>query len=226
MEKILIVEDDKDMSQLLHKVLKDSGYSVQVAFTGIESLQLLHANPYDMVLLDIMLPYKSGDKVLRELCSFSNVPVIVITGKDLTELKVDLLRLGADDYITKPFDIDEVIARIEARLRRYNSVGRTTKSLLYRDIVMDCESRQVTVAGRSVILTKTEYSILELFMRNPAKIFSKDNLFESVNGQKYPSDSNTVIVHISHLRQKLHESGQFKDYIETIQSIGYRLKKS
>ena len=228
MKKILIIEDDKELNGLLCKILEDSGYLVQLSFTGIEGLAIFRAEPADLILLDIMLPYKSGDEVLREIRTFSNVPIIMITAKDLTRTKIDLLRLGADDYITKPFDVDEVLARVEAVLRRYNSTtnGVETVFLSYKDIVIDCESKRVAVSGKDISLTVTEYAILELLIKNPVKIFSKRNLFEKISGEEYLSDDNTMNVHISNLRQKLREFGKFEDYIETVYGMGYRLLKT
>jgi DNA-binding response OmpR family regulator len=226
MKRILIIEDDKEINNLLCKILEENAYFAQSAFTGIDGLNMLRNEAYDMVLLDIMLPFKSGDEVLRELRSFSNVPVIMITAKDLTQIKVDLLRLGADDYITKPFDVEEVLARIEAALRRYNHAYIVADSLSYQDIVLDCESKRITVSGKNIALTMTEYAILELLMRNPAKTFSKRNLFESVSGEEYLSDDNTMNVHISNLRQKLREAGKHENYIETVYGMGYRLLKN
>ena len=226
MKNILIVEDDKEINGLLREILEEKKFSVQSAHTGIEGMAMLRKNKFDIVLLDIMLPFKSGDEILRELRSFSDVPVIMITAKDLTRTKIDLLHLGADDYITKPFDVDEVLARIEASLRRYNHAPATTSLLTYQDIIVDCDARRVTVSGNDISLTMTEYAILELLMRNPAKVFSKRNLFESVSGEEYLSDDNTMNVHISNLRQKLRTEGKLDNYIETVYGMGYRLFKN
>ena len=226
MKQILIIEDDKEINGLLGKMLEENNYSVQSAFTGIDGISMFRSKQFDMVLLDIMLPYKSGDEVLRELRSFSNIPVIMITAKDLTQTKVDLLRLGADDYITKPFDVDEVLARIEAALRRYIHNSAIGDTLSYQDIIIDCEYKRVTVSERIVALTMTEYAILELLMRSPMKVFSKRNIFESVSGEEYLSDDNTMNVHISNLRQKLRDAGKQENYIETVYGMGYRLLKN
>ena len=226
MRRILVVEDDKQINHLFCKILEENNFSVRSAFTGIDGITMLRREQFDMVLLDIMLPFKSGDEVLRELRTFSNVPVIMITAKDLTQTKVDLLRLGADDYITKPFDVDEVLARIESTLRRSAHTKAAADSLTHQDIVMDSESKIVTVSGKAVALTMTEYAILELFMRNPAKVFSKRNIFESVSGEEYLSDDNTMNVHISNLRQKLRAAGKQENYIETVYGMGYRLLKN
>jgi DNA-binding response OmpR family regulator len=225
MKRVLVVEDDKEINRLLCKILEENKYAVQSAYTGVDGIAMLRSEQFDMVLLDIMLPFKSGDEVLSEVRSFSDVPVIMITAKDLTSTKVDLLRLGADDYITKPFDIDEVLARIEAALRRFANETAAVNLLSYQDIVMDCEAKRVTVSGKTVALTMTEYAILELLMRNPAKVFSKRNIFESVSGEEYLSDDNTMNVHMSNLRQKLRDVGKPENYIETVYGMGYRLLK-
>ncbi|MGL6197480.1 MAG: response regulator transcription factor [Lachnospiraceae bacterium] len=223
MKRILIVEDDKEINGLLYKLLEENHYNPQSAFTGMDGLNMLSAETYDLVLLDIMLPFKSGDEILRELRKSSNTPVIMITAKDLTQTKVELLRLGADDYITKPFDIDEVLARIEAALRRYSQVQMPSNVLLYQNITMDCEAKRVTVSSEVISLTVTEYAILELLMKNPTKIFSKRNLFESISGAEYLGDDNTINVHISNIRHKLQNAGK---YIETVYGMGYRLAKN
>jgi DNA-binding response OmpR family regulator len=225
MSNILIVEDDKEINQLLRKILEENGYKVESAFTGIDVMNMLRVNSYDCVLLDIMLPFKSGDEILRELRSFSDTPAIMITAKDLTRTKVDLLRLGADDYITKPFDIDEVLARIEAVIRRYRQ-ATPSKTLSYRDIQIDCEAKRVTASGNDVLLTVTEYAILELLLKYPDKIFSKRNLFESVSGEEYLSDDNTMNVHVSNIRNKLRKAGFAGECIETVYGMGYRLPKN
>jgi len=222
-KRILIVEDDREINGLLAALLEAESYAAHSAYTGTEGLERFHAEPFDLVFLDIMLPFRSGDTVLREIRAASDTPVIVITAKDLTQTKVDLLRLGADDYITKPFDIDEVLARMEAVLRRCSRNPAAGRVLSWRDISMDCTAKRVTVSGQDVALTATEYAILALFLEHPAKIFSKRSLFESVSGQEYMSDDNTMNVHISNLRRKLGESGKF---IETVYGMGYRLTRN
>ena len=226
MKRILVIEDDKEINQLLCKLLSENNYFAHPAYSGIDGLAALRSQQFDMVLLDIMLPFKSGDQVLRELRNFSNIPVIMITAKDLTQTKVDLLRLGADDYITKPFDIDEVLARVEANLRRHMHAPAASSQLTYKDIAMDGESRRVTISGQEVPLTSTEYAILELLMHSPGKIFSKRHLFEHISGEEYLSDDNTMNVHISNLRNKLRKAGQHENYIETVYGMGYRLLKN
>lgn len=226
MVNILVIEDDHEINNLLCKALKNQGYTVQSAYTGPAGLDLLKTDRFDMVLLDIMLPYKSGDLLLSELRMFSNVPVLVISAKETTQTKIDLLRLGADDYITKPFDIDEVAARIEAILRR-NQQGPMVRNqlLTYKDITMDLSAKQVFVNDHEIALTATEIKILELFLSQPGKVFSKANLFQSIWNEEYTVDDNTLNVHISRLRQKLKKANEKEDYIDTLWGLGYRLAK-
>lgn len=221
---ILIIEDDKEINNLLCKALNKQGFITKSAYTGPEGLNMLKSESFDIVLLDIMLPYKSGDRLLSELRLFSNVPVIVISAKENTQMKIDLLRLGADDYITKPFDIDEVAARIEASLRRVKNNREGNKLLKFKDIKLDTLAKRVFVNNLELNLTATEIKILELFLSQPDKVFSKANLFESIWNDEYMVDDNTLNVHISRLRQKLKKVSE-EEYIETLWGLGYRLVK-
>lgn len=223
---ILVIEDDKEINHLLCQSLRSNGYLSKSAYTGIHGLEMLKNEEFEMVLLDIMLPYKSGDALLKELRTFSNIPVLVISAKETTQSKIDLLRFGADDYITKPFDIDEVIARIEANLRRnqLNVVDQSQK-LVFKDIEFDKAAKQVYVDGQEITLTATEMKILELFLLQPQKVFSKANLFESIWNEEYTIDDNTLNVHISRLRHKLKKVNPNEEYIETLWGLGYRLAK-
>ncbi|WMM23299.1 response regulator transcription factor [Tissierella sp. MB52-C2] len=226
MKNILIIEDDKEINGLLCKTLQNNGYGIVSALTGIEGLEHLKKERFDMVLLDLMLPYKSGDTILHELRKFTDIPVIVISAKDLIQTKIDLLRLGADDYITKPFDIDEVIARIEANLRRRHfNKSEANQIIVYKDIMMDVQSKQVIINGKDVMFTATEFKIMELLLSHPQKVFSKANLFESIWEEEYTVDDNTLNVHISRLRHKLKEANSDMEYIETLWGLGYRLVK-
>ena len=223
---ILIVEDDKEINSLLCKALENYGYNAKSAFTGIQGLDMLKNEPFDMLLLDIMLPYKSGDKLLQELRSFSNIPVLIISAKETTQVKIDLFQLGADDYITKPFDIDEVIARVDANMLR-NQINTAIQNqiLKYKDIKFNISTKQVFVDNKEIVLTATEMKILQLLLSQPQKVFSKANLFESIWNEEYTIDDNTLNVHISRLRQKLKKANEKEEYIETLWGLGYRLAK-
>lgn len=223
---ILVVEDDKEINRLLCKALSNNDYITESAYTGIQGLDMLKTEKYDMVLLDIMLPYKSGDKLLQELRIFSDIPVLVISAKETTQIKIDLLQSGADDYITKPFDLDEVVARVEANLRRTQQISATkNRSLFYKDIMLDTSAKQVFINNNEITLTATEIKILELLLSQPQKVYSKANLFESIWNEEYTVDDNTLNVHISRLRQKLKKANEKEEYIETLWGLGYRLAK-
>lgn len=227
MEHILIVEDEKEINSLLRQFLTEHGYLTTSAYNGLEALQFIQRYGYDLVLLDLMLPYKSGDQLLNELREYSAVPVIIISAKDTIQTKIELLRIGADDYITKPFDLDETLARIESNLRRnrMNQESAGTRSLTYQDIQLNEMNHIVEVAGHELALTAKEYGILELLMRHPEKIYSKSNLFQSIWNEEYMSEDNTLNVHISNIRNKLKAVSPDKHYIETVWGIGYRLYK-
>lgn len=225
MQKILIIEDNKDVNLLLSNVIGEAGFETKSAYTGIDGLNEIKNNNYDLILLDIMLPYKSGDEILKEVRAFSDVPIIIISAKDMVGIKIDLLKLGADDYITKPFDIDEVIARIESNLRRYNKINSSNNTLTYKDILLDCNSKSVKVNNNELNLTAKEYNILELLMKNKDKVFSKANLYEIIWDSEYLGDDKTIKTHMSNLRNKLKIANSSFEYIETVWGLGYRLSK-
>lgn len=225
MEKILIVEDSRDVNILLSKVIEEAGYRTKSLYDGLEVIKEIKSNEYDLVLLDIMLPYKSGDMILKELREFSDIPVIIISAKDMVGTKIDLLRIGADDYITKPFDIDEVIARIETNLRRYRKSSKANNLLSYKDVELDCDSKSVKISGKAVFLTVKEYMILELLIKNIGRVFSKAALYEAVWETEYLGDDKTIKTHISNLRNKMKEVNPDEEYIETVWGLGYRLRK-
>ena len=235
MIKILVVEDDNEIRQLLKTFLEKNGYTVVTAKNGIDGLHLFEKEQdISLLLLDIMLPYKGGDGLLSDIRRLSDVPVIMISAKSMVQTKVDIMRMGADDYITKPFDLDEVLVRIEALLRRSAIMGKITgvsngisgasgKAYTFKNLVLNTDSKQVLVKGNVLNLTAKEYAILELMLSNPKKLFSKANLFESVWDEEYVPEDSTLKVHISNLRTKLKEYDD-EEYIETVWGMGYKLK--
>lgn len=222
--KILVIEDNQDVNAMLAAALEKAGYTVDSVYTGPQGVKASR-NGYDLILLDIMLPYQSGDSVLQEIRSFSLVPVIVISAKDTVRTKVELLKLGADDYITKPFDLDEVAARVESNLRRSRKIGEPKKVLVCRNIVLDPEKKQVLVHGKEIELTAKEYQILELMMENQDKVFTKANLYESIWKEEYLEDDTAVKTHISRLRGKMKEAEDGETYIDTVWGLGYRMHR-
>ncbi|GFZ33607.1 DNA-binding response regulator [Clostridium zeae] len=225
MGSILVIEDNKDVNHMLGEALIDEGYEVQTAYTGIEGLNKVKNSNFDLILLDIMLPYKSGDEILKEIRKFSDVPVIVISAKDIIGTKIDFLRMGADDYITKPFDLGEVVARVESNLRRYQKHIKETRVFSYKGILLDDSAKRVCVNGIEIELTAKEYRILEMLIKHQGKVFTKANLYESIWQEEYLGDDNAVKTHISNLRNKLHKADSDEKYIETVWGLGYRLYK-
>ncbi|WP_317971528.1 response regulator transcription factor [Paenibacillus sp. CCS19] len=225
--RILVVEDDNDINALLCSIIRKSGYEPQPAYSGTEALlHLDNGGLWDMVLLDLMLPGMNGEDVMRRIRETSHVPVLIISAKLDQRTKVDMLRTGADDYITKPFDIEEVSARIDSHLRRSRHAIEPLASpqLRHKDIVIDTEAGTVSVGGQSVLLTAREYRILELFLSSPKKVFTKANVYKSVWEEDFHGDDNTINVHMSNLRNKLSRANPSEEYIETIWGMGYRLR--
>ena len=223
---ILVVEDDNDINQLLCRIIKKGNYLPQPAYSGTEAMIYLEKQKWDLVLLDLMLPGLKGEEVLSEITSKGSTPVIVISAKSEQQTKIDSLRSGADDFISKPFDVEEVSARIDSLLRRYKQSNEAPKrdQLIHKDIHLDLEAKSVIVNGTRLTLTVREYTILVLLLSSPQKIFSKSNLFESVWNEPFLGHENTVNVHMSNLRNKLSKANPNEDYIDTIWGMGYRIK--
>ena len=228
MQKILIVEDDNDINSLLRRILTGAGYQVVQAYSGTEALLQYQSASPDLVLLDLMLPGLSGSQVLGKLRGemSSDVPIIILSAKDGLSDKVALLDIGADDYIVKPFEPDEVVARIRAALRRRSKVSAAQEELTYKNIALRPDLRKVTVRGRELALTAIEYELLYTFMRNPEKVYSRDKLYEEVWEDGYYGTDHTVNVHVSNLRKKLKDADGQEDYIQSVYGIGFRLAKT
>ena len=222
MSKILIVEDDMTINGLLRSIIEKSGYAADCAYNGTDGLAMGLRGDYSLILLDLMLPEKTGEDIVKELRKVNTTPIIVLSAKGEIHDRVELLRLGADDYITKPFDIDEVLLRIQAVLRR--TAQQEIHEIVFRELVIKTDSKRVFVNGGEIVCTVTEYAILELLMKNPDRIFSKRVLYEIVMGEDYLQEDNTMNVHISNLRRKIAKHTD-KKYIETVYGMGYRLVK-
>ncbi|MBQ8967785.1 response regulator transcription factor [Ruminococcus sp.] len=220
--KIAVIEDDREINKILKELLTDSGYTVEQAFDGDEASKLLAQQSFDLVLMDLMLPYKSGERLIGEMRETSDTPVIVISAKSMKETKLEVLRLGADDYIIKPFDLDEVLVRIEVVLRRTGTFA-VDNTLEAGELVFNTEENSVTVSGKPVKLTAKELMLLRLFMEHPQKVYTKAELYENVWNDTYYYEDNTINVHVSNLRSKLKKAGG-RDFIDTVWGIGYRLK--
>lgn len=224
-KKILVVDDEKLIVKGLKFSLEQDQYQVDTAFDGETALEMAMAEFYDLIILDVMLPGKDGMEVLRQIRETSMVPILMLTAKDDDMDKILGLEYGADDYITKPFNILEVKARIKAILRRNgNAAGHRQaeqEMIRVKQLSLYPESRQVFMADREIILTAKEFDLLEHFMRNPNKVYSRDNLLSLVWGYDYPGDERTVDVHVRRLREKIEEISSEPQYILTKWGIGY-----
>lgn len=218
---ILVVEDDPDINKLLCRIVSDAGYDCRPAFSGTEAALLAERYAYDLILLDLMLPGMTGEEFITRLRKGKTMPVIVLSAKAGLEDRVNVLKLGADDFIPKPFDNTEVLARIEAQLRRYKkfSGGDAGETLSWGDLTLDRESVTVTAAGEKVSLTAREFEILALLMSHPKKVYTREQIYRQVWGEEYMGDDNTVNVHISNLRSKLGQT----EYIKTVWGIGFKM---
>lgn len=226
-ENILIAEDDEDINNLLQEILIKEGYNVRSTYSGTEARMCFQRYDYDIVLLDLMLPGASGEELIKEIREIKLMPIIVISAKTSQEDKINVLKLGADDFVGKPFDIYEVIARVEAQLRRYKQFSKENiknNKLKYKNIILDRQSMQVSVMDKAIALTQIEFEILELLMTNPKKVFTRANIFEAVWNDEFMGDDNTVNVHVSNLRSKLYEADATK-YIQTVWGIGFKLQE-
>jgi DNA-binding response OmpR family regulator len=223
MDKILVIEDDIHISGMLCELLGQNGYAPVAAYSGTEALLCLPQGGFCLVLLDLMLPGKSGEEVLAEIRADSSIPVIVLTAKTDKETVAHLLRSGADDYVAKPFDNNELLARIDVQLRRVvRGVSRKIE-LRHKDMTLDLDSFDAFITGNRAGLSKREFEILKLMMSHPNKVFTKNNLYESVWGGEFLGDDNTINVHISKLRGKLHEISPDMEYIKTVWGIGFKM---
>jgi len=223
---ILVIEDDADINRLLCNIINKNGYNPKPAYSGTEAMIYLENQKWDLILLDLMLPGLSGEEILSHVTKQSHVPVIIISAKLETQTKIEALRAGADDYITKPFDIEEVSARIDSCLRRYRRMTEAPvfKQILHKDLTLDIEAKRVTINDKELKLTALEFEILFLLMSSPKKVFTKANLYESIWHEEFYGDDNTINVHMSNIRNKLAKANPMEEYIETIWGMGYRLK--
>lgn len=225
---ILIAEDDNEINGMLTELLESKGYHTKSAYSGTEALLYLEKEAPCAVLLDLMLPGMTGEELLERIREKdSGIAVIVSSARDAVDTRVKLLRAGADDYLVKPFDIEELLARLEAVLRRKGTSPRQEgeeKRLVFRDIVMEPDRHRVTVGGQEIALTRREYLILELLISNPQKVFTRNNIFESVWNEEFVGEDNAVNVHISNIRQKLAGVNPSETYIQTVWGIGFKMK--
>lgn len=223
-KKILVVDDEKLIVKGIRFSLEQDGMEVDCAYDGEEALEFARNNSYDMILLDVMLPKMSGFEVCQQIREFSNTPIVMLTAKGEDMDKILGLEYGADDYITKPFNILEVKARIKAIMRRTTRKSEEKSSarvIENRDMKLDCDGRRVYIKNREVNLTAKEFEVLELLIKNPNKVYGREDLLKIVWGSDYPGDVRTVDVHIRRLREKIEEKPSEPMYVHTKWGVGY-----
>ena len=219
----LIAEDDDDIRSLLRLYLEGEGYRVLEASDGAAALRLAREESPDMAVLDVMMPEMNGFELTQALRKYSDIPILILSAKSQDNDKILGLNLGADDYIAKPFNPVEIVARVKAQLRRAN---RTTGSTLtVRDLTLDTASFQLWKSGQPILLTPMEYKILARLMRSPGRIFTKIQLYEGAIGTYFEGDDNTMMVHISKLREKIEDDPKNPRYIITVRGLGYKIEK-
>jgi len=226
MYKILICDDEKDIVKALKIYLSAEGYDLREAYTGRQALEIMEREKIDLVLMDIMMPEMDGISATVKIRGKFNIPIIMITAKSESGDKVLGLDVGADDYITKPFEPVEVLARVRSQLRRYKELGgcaEKSNRLVIGGIEMDDEAKTVTVDGEEVLLTPMEYNILKLLMRNPEKVYSSSKIYEMVWNEMSLGTENSVAVHIRHLREKIEIDPSEPRYLKVVWGHGYKM---
>ena len=222
-ERILIIEDDEEILRVLKRVLTYEGYTVDTALTGQVGLTLAREQMPDLIVLDWMLPKMDGLEVCRRLQKLGNQPILMLTAKDTTQDRVEGLDAGADDYVVKPFEIEELLARIRALLRR--TAADRVKVLEFADLALDSSTRKAKRGEREIELTAKEYDLLELFMRHPEQVMTREVIFDRVWDYDFGGESNVLDVYIRYLRQKLEEEDESR-LIYTVRGVGYVMRES
>lgn len=224
MSKLLIVEDDGNICQLLELLLKDN-HKLTIVNTGTEALLQVNQAQFDLILLDLMLPGVTGESVLTTIRKTSQTPIIITTAIDDKAKIVELLKLGADDYLTKPFNLDELQARIDVQLRKISHEMLPDKTFAYKNLSLNPENLELRIGDAKLTVAQKEYQSMALLINHPNKIFTKENLYERVWQENYLGGENTLNVHLSNLRKKLKAADPETDYIETVWGMGIRLAK-
>ncbi len=228
--RILVAEDDRDIIDLLEMYLDNAGYEVLTAENGLLAWQSLSSNDdIDLVIMDIMMPEMTGYQLLRKMRETKNIPVIIISAKTEDSDKILGLDLGADDYISKPFNPLEVVARVRSNLRRFYSLNDTNFDddglLTVGDLALNTNSMTLKKGSEEIALTPMEYKILMLLMQNPGKVFTKIQIYQHASGDYVENDENTIMVHMSNLREKIEQDPKMPKYLKTIRGLGYKLEK-
>lgn len=233
MKQVLIIDDDKELCALMKKCIEQENLSAVTAYSGIEGLQIIKENQnnngFSLIILDVMMPYMDGFQVLKKIREVSNIPVLMLTAKSNEEDKVLGLRLGADDYLTKPFNINELTARVHSLIRRYTTLNpafsEETDCICLKDMTIDRGNRSVTVRGASVELTGKEFDLLMFLASNKGRIFTKKQIYTQVWEDEYAFDDSNIMSFISKLRKKIEPNPEQPFYVLTVRGVGYRFNK-
>ena len=226
--KVLVVDDDREIVDSIAIFLKADGYEVEQAYNGLEALDIVMSQTVHLIVLDIMMPELDGIKTLLRLRESRNIPVILLSAKSEDADKILGLTAGADDYVTKPFNPSELVARVKSQLRRYTQLGameKTASQIVIRGLVLDTESKSVTVDGEAVRLTPLEYKILELLCRHPGRVFSTEEIYRQVWNDDIVSD-NAIAVHVRHIREKIEINPKEPRYLKVVWGVGYKIERS
>lgn len=226
MKRILIIEDDKSISELQKDYLEMSGYEVTCAFDGDSGFEYIKNENFDLIILDLMLPERHGFDILREISDSKQVPVLIVSAKSDETYKIKGLNLGADDYITKPFGMGELVARVNSHIKRYEKFKSNTKKklIMVGELSIDKQDRRVFIEDNEVFLTQKEFDLLLFLVENPNRVYGKEELFEKVWGYDSLSDASTITVHIARIREKIETNTEKRQYIETVWGAGYRFR--
>lgn len=231
--RILVAEDDQDIAEFIKLYLDNEGYDVVLAQDGLTAYEETRRQKIDLAVVDIMLPKMNGYDLIKRIREDSNIPIVILSAKNLDSDKILGLDLGADDYLTKPFNPLELIARIKSNIRRYYSLGsqmdaaegREDHIIRVGELTLDEEAVTLKKGGNIITITPTEYKMMLLFMKSPGKVFTKMQIYQAVNGECYVNDDNTLMVHISNLRDKIEDNPREPKYIKNIRGIGYKIEK-
>lgn len=227
---VLIAEDDKDIQNLLKMYLESGGYRVLTADDGESAYSLVSSEQVNLAILDVMMPRMDGFMLTKKIRESMNIPILLLTARVEDNDKILGLNLGADDYLTKPFNPLEVLARVNANLRRFYQLGGDTAEaassvLTLGALRLDTGSLQLQKDGKEVVLTPNEYKIFRTLIQSPGRVFTKSQLCEAVNGESYENYENVIAVHVSHLRDKIEDDPQNPQYIKTVRGLGYKIEK-
>ncbi|TSB46220.1 response regulator transcription factor [Alkalicoccobacillus porphyridii] len=224
MEHILIVDDEVQITSIVGELLYEEGYKTTVANEGMTAIKLIKEQNYDLIILDVMMPYVNGLEVCKSVREFTDVPILFVTAKTSVNDQINGLNVGGDDYINKPFTHEQLLARIKTHLRRERRTQQQSHELVYGKIKLDCRTNELYYEDTPLVLTNKEFLIMEMLMRNPRHIFSKDHLYESIWGLEATGQAHTVTEHIRNIRIRIHKVDPMANLIHTVWGVGYKLE--